>query len=44
MSGQSPSSQQALVLVVDDQEANVRLMGSILSAAGFDVMPALSGA
>jgi two-component system, sensor histidine kinase and response regulator len=44
MSGQSQSSQQALVLVVDDQEANVRLMGSILSAAGFDVMPALSGA
>jgi signal transduction histidine kinase len=43
MSGQSASTQQALVLVVDDQEANVRLMGSILSAAGFDVMPALSG-
>jgi signal transduction histidine kinase len=32
-----------LVLVVDDQEANLRLMGSILGAAGFDVMPALSG-
>lgn len=44
MTAQSESSSHALVLVVDDQEANVRLMGSILSAAGFDVMPALSGA
>lgn len=32
----------SLVLVVDDQEANVRLMGAVLTGAGFDVMPALS--
>ncbi len=37
------STKAALILVVDDQEANVRLMGTLLSAAGFDVMPALSG-
>jgi signal transduction histidine kinase len=36
------STKAALVLVVDDQEANVRLMGSVLTGAGFDVMPALS--
>jgi signal transduction histidine kinase len=34
----------ALVLVVDDQEANIRLAGAVLGAAGFDLMPALSGA
>lgn len=33
----------AVVLVVDDQPANVRLVGTVLSDAGFDVMPATSG-
>ncbi|MEZ5439357.1 MAG: hybrid sensor histidine kinase/response regulator [Lysobacteraceae bacterium] len=32
-----------LVLIVDDQEANIRLLGTVLSDAGFDVMPAESG-
>jgi two-component system, sensor histidine kinase and response regulator len=32
-----------VVLLVDDQEANIRLAGSVLGAAGFDLMPALSG-
>lgn len=39
LSGLSP----ALVLIVDDQEANLRLLGRVLSDAGFDVMPANSG-
>lgn len=34
----------ASVLVVDDQPANLQLVGSQLAAAGFDVMPARSGA
>lgn len=34
----------ATVLVVDDQPANLQLVGSQLAAAGFDVMPARSGA
>jgi two-component system, sensor histidine kinase and response regulator len=33
-----------LVLVVDDQDANLRLLGRVLGDAGFDVMPADSGA
>jgi signal transduction histidine kinase len=33
----------AVVLVVDDQPANVRLVGTVLTDAGFDVMPATSG-
>lgn len=37
------AAQVPLVLVVDDQEANIRLMGQVLGGAGFDVMPALSG-
>lgn len=40
LSGANP----ALVLIVDDQEANLRLLGRVLSDAGFDVMPANSGA
>lgn len=39
----SATAAAPLVLVVDDQEPNVRLMGQVLTAAGFDVMPALSG-
>ncbi len=34
----------ALVMVVDDQEANVRMVGALLARAGFDVVPCLSGA
>ncbi|GAB2489545.1 hybrid sensor histidine kinase/response regulator [Arenimonas alkanexedens] len=34
----------ALVLVVDDQEPNVRAVGSLLARNGFDVAPCLSGA
>jgi signal transduction histidine kinase len=33
----------ALVLVVDDQQANIQTVGALLSLAGFQVMPALSG-
>lgn len=40
LSGGSP----ALVLIVDDQEANLRLLGRVLGDAGFEVMPASSGA
>ena len=32
-----------LVLVVDDEPSNVRLMGDCLSAAGYEVLPATSG-
>lgn len=43
MSPWRSAAQAPLVLVVDDQEANIQLMGKVLGAAGFDVMPALSG-
>jgi signal transduction histidine kinase len=33
----------ATVLVVDDQSANIQMVGSLLAGAGFDVMPARSG-
>ena len=33
----------ALILIVDDQPANIQTVGAQLSGAGFDVMPALSG-
>jgi two-component system sensor histidine kinase/response regulator len=33
----------AVVMVVDDQEANVRAVGSLLSRTGFDVVPCFSG-
>lgn len=32
-----------IILVVDDQEPNVRLLGTLLSQAGYDVVPAMSG-
>ena len=32
-----------VVMVVDDQEANVRTVGSLLTRAGFDVVPCFSG-
>jgi len=34
---------QPLILVVDDQEPNLRVVGALLTRAGFDVVPALSG-
>jgi len=43
MSPWRSAAQAPLVLVVDDQEANIQLMGKVLGAVGFDVMPALSG-
>lgn len=33
----------ALVLVVDDQQANIQTVGALLALSGFQVMPALSG-
>ncbi len=35
---------QPVVLVVDDQQANVRMVGALLARAGYQVLPALSGA
>lgn len=32
-----------VILVVDDQEANIRLVGTVLTQAGFEVVPALGG-
>jgi len=32
-----------LALIVDDQDPNLRLLGRVLTDAGFDVMPASSG-
>jgi signal transduction histidine kinase len=34
---------QPLILVVDDQEPNLRVVGALLTRAGFDVVPAMSG-
>jgi len=39
-----PGAISAVVMVVDDQEANVRAVGALLARAGFDVMPCFSGA
>jgi two-component system sensor histidine kinase/response regulator len=33
-----------MILVVDDQEANLRVVGTVLTQAGFEVVPATSGA
>ena len=35
---------KALILVVDDQPTNIQAVGALLYRAGYDVMPALSGA
>ncbi|MEO8000550.1 MAG: response regulator, partial [Arenimonas sp.] len=32
-----------VVLVVDDQEANMRVVGQLLVRAGYDIVPALNG-
>ncbi|HEU5081348.1 MAG TPA: hybrid sensor histidine kinase/response regulator [Opitutaceae bacterium] len=36
-------TKSARILVVDDQEANVRVVGNILGALGFTIVPATSG-
>ena len=43
MSPPTASARRATVLVVDDQETNVKVVGSLLDALGFDIVPALSG-
>lgn len=37
------NSRPSLVLVVDDQNSNLQLIGELLDRAGYQVMPALSG-
>lgn len=39
----TPRLNGTVVMVVDDQPANVRLVGTVLTDAGFDVIPATSG-
>jgi len=39
----APVATSAVVMVVDDQEANVRAVGALLARAGFDVVPCFSG-
>ncbi|TDR47631.1 phospho-acceptor domain-containing protein [Tahibacter aquaticus] len=39
----SAPPREPLVLIVDDQPANVQLLGQMLSDAGYEVMPATSG-
>lgn len=39
-----PGHTAASVMVVDDQSANVQVVGQLLEAAGYQVVPALSGA
>ena len=47
-SGQDTSDQaqgpvEPMVLVIDDQQANVRMVGALLTRSGYHVLPALSG-
>lgn len=37
------SSPNAAILIVDDQEQNIRMVAAVLSAAGYEIVPALSG-
>lgn len=37
------AARDPVVMVVDDQETNVRLVGTVLTQAGFEVVPAMSG-
>ena len=37
------ASTQPVVLIVDDQQANVRMVGALLARAGYKILPALSG-
>ncbi|MFT3807946.1 response regulator [Arenimonas sp.] len=43
MTEQGNARQVPVVLLVDDQPANVRVVGQLLARAGFDVVPALNG-
>jgi len=40
---QASATAQPVVLVIDDQQANVRMVGALLSRSGYEVLPALSG-
>ena len=44
MSTQPLETRRALILVVDDKQSNIQVVGGTLAAQGFDVMPALSAA
>lgn len=39
----APSPDAPVVLVIDDQQANVRMVGALLTRSGYRVLPALSG-
>ena len=42
--GEAPANSGApVVLVIDDQQANVRMVGALLTRAGYQVLPALGG-
>lgn len=38
------AGQEPAVLIVDDQEANIQLIGTLLTQAGYEVIPAMSAA
>jgi two-component system sensor histidine kinase/response regulator len=38
----TPSAQRPTILIVDDQEENLRVVGSVLSIMGYDIVPATS--
>src|SRR3954470_11055294 len=42
--GEQKPSDYPIILVIDDIEQNIQVVGGILSAADFEVMPATSGA
>ena len=42
-SERAPTSADPVVLVIDDQQANVRMVGALLTRSGYRVLPALSG-
>lgn len=43
MTDSGTARQVPVVLLIDDQPANVRVVGQLLARAGFDVVPALNG-
>src|SRR6478736_6222371 len=43
MTEATPNRPAPVVLVVDDQPANVRVVGQLLTRAGYEIIPALSG-
>ena len=44
IASQTLTGAQPVVLVVDDQHANVRMVGALLARSGYAVLPAASGA